>query len=47
MIDVEDEWSLCYDTQLNSLNISSLSEYEVYTSKTKELSNENNQSKLS
>jgi hypothetical protein len=44
---VEDEWSLCYDAQLNSSNISSLSEYETCTSEIKESSDEDNQSKLS
>jgi hypothetical protein len=44
---VEDEWSLCYDAQLDSLDIGSLSEYEIFTSKTRESSDEDNQSELS
>jgi hypothetical protein len=39
---VEDEWSLCYDAQLDSLDIGSLSEYEICILETKELSNEDN-----
>jgi hypothetical protein len=43
---VEDEWSLCYDAQLDFSDIGSLSEYETYTSKTRESSNKDNQSEL-
>jgi hypothetical protein len=37
---------LCYDAQLNSSNISSLSEYETCISEIRELSNEDNQGEL-
>jgi hypothetical protein len=40
---VEDEWSLCYDAQLDSLDIGSLSEYEICILETKESSNKDNQ----
>jgi hypothetical protein len=42
MTAVEDEWSLCYDAQLDFSNIGSLSEYETCTLKTRELSDEDN-----
>jgi hypothetical protein len=37
---------LCYDAQLDSSNISSLSEYETYTLEIRELNDEDNQSEL-
>jgi hypothetical protein len=43
---VEDEWSLCYDAQLDFSDISSLSKYEICTSETRESSNEDNQGEL-
>jgi hypothetical protein len=43
---VEDEWSLCYDAQLDFSDISSLNKYKTCTSETKESSDENNQSEL-
>jgi hypothetical protein len=43
---VEDEWSLCYDAQLDSLDISSLSEYETCILEIRESSNKDNQGEL-
>jgi hypothetical protein len=43
---VKDEWSLCYDAQLDFSDIGSLSEYEICTLETRESSDEDNQSKL-
>jgi hypothetical protein len=46
MTAVEDEWSLCYDAQLDFSYIGSLSKYEIYTLETRESSDEDNQSEL-
>jgi hypothetical protein len=46
MTAVEDEWSLCYDAQLNSSNINSLSKYEICILETRESSDEDNQGEL-
>jgi hypothetical protein len=43
---VEDEWSLCYDAQLDFSNISSLSKYKTCILETRESSDEDNQSEL-
>jgi hypothetical protein len=46
MIVVEDEWNLYYDAQLDSSDISSLSEYETCTLETRESSDKDNQGEL-
>jgi hypothetical protein len=46
MTAVEDEWSLCYEAQLDFSNIDSLNKYKTCILETRESSDEDNQGEL-